>query len=52
MQSYASKELNELNQTTRRRQTQIKEQKTTENQSSGIKIESTPALYLTTNNVS
>ena len=32
--------------------TQIEEQKTTENQSSGTKIENTPALYLTTNNVS
>ena len=31
---------------------QIEEQKTTENQSSGIKTENTPALYLTTNNVS
>ena len=30
--------------------TQIEEQKTSENQSSGIKIENTPALYLTTNN--
>ena len=32
--------------------TQVEEQKTTENQSSGTKIENTPALYLTTNNVS
>ena len=31
--------------------TRIEEQKNTENQSSGIKIENTPALYLTTNNV-
>ena len=32
--------------------TQIEEQKASENQSSGTKIENTPALYLTTNNVS
>ena len=31
--------------------TRIEEQKNTENQSSGIKIENTPALYLATNNV-
>ena len=32
--------------------TQTEEQKTSENQSSGIKIENTAALYLTTNNIS